>query len=80
MKTSLTYGLTKEEAEELRGEFLHAYHLRQRLITMLRKNISSYQDTMRSDEAFLHPNFAMLQAEKLGRINEAEKIIALLEK
>ena len=79
MKSSILANLDSERQGEIRGEFVSSRLFRERIIEMLEKDIQGYYDSMGAKDAFLEPNFAMVQAERLGRINECKKIIALLQ-
>lgn len=80
MKSSLTSNMDEQQAKEIVGEFNGSYHLRQRVVELLRKDIDGWYNEMRSDEFLFSPNFSLLQAERLGRINSHYKLISLLEK
>lgn len=78
MKASLLEGLPPEEQDEAKAEFLQAWHFRQNLIRVLRKEIDSLVVSM-CDEALFGNEWALHQAEKIAEIRAKRRFIALLE-
>ena len=73
MKLTLTKGLTKEEEQEVKGEFLSSLHFRKQVIKLLEEDIDSIQRAMRDLEGYDKASWAMYQADRLGQIRAYEK-------
>ena len=77
MKTSITKGLTKEDADEVKGEFISSFHLRQQMIRLLEEKIQSTQAAMRDLERYKDASWPYYQADRQGQIRAYEEIISL---
>lgn len=78
MKTSLTAGLTKEKATEVRSEFVHSVHLRERLIDVLNGKKASYRSEVTSKTSYDSPSWPYFQADSIGYERAIDEIISLL--
>lgn len=79
MKTSITSGLNEKEKGELKAEFLASFHLRERYIKMLEKEIGNLQSSMESLSSFSSPNWSLEQASRAGEIRAKKKLMTLLK-
>ena len=78
MKTALTAGLTKEKATEVRSEFIHSVHFRERLIDVLNGKKASFRSEVTSKTSYESPSWAFLQADAIGYERAIDEIISLL--
>ncbi len=79
MKTSITSGLSKEEEQEVKGEFLSSFRVRERLVYMLEKDIENLRSCMEDLSSFSSPNWSLEQASRAGEIRAKKKLITLLK-
>lgn len=78
MKSNITKGLNEKDAQEVRGEFISSYHLRQQLIKNLNEEIKAIQASMRDLERYADASWPYYQADRLGQIRAYEKVIGSL--
>lgn len=78
MKTSLVAGLTKEKATEVRSEFIHSVHLRERLIDVLNVKKASLRSEVTSKTSYESPSWAFFQADAIGYERAIDEVISLL--
>ncbi|SPF82149.1 Phage protein [Pseudomonas phage GP100] len=79
MKISWTKGLSKQEAAELKADYIAAATLRRRLKRLLEDDIDLSQKTSRSKLLYDNPNWALLQADQRGYERALSEIISLIE-
>lgn len=78
MKTSLTKGLTQEQATELRKDFVGSPALRNRLIQLSREKIDTARRSNISKEGYANPSWAYQQADGIGYERALLEVISLL--
>ncbi len=78
MKLSLLEGLTENEQEEAKEDFIRAFRFRQNLKRVVEKEIASIVTKM-CDETLFENDWAYQQAVKVAEIRAKRKIISLLE-
>ena len=79
MKSSLSKGLTKEEASEVEQNFIQAQRFRKALIKNLEDKVEALQVGMRDEENYSLPAWSELQADKLGQTKALLNVISLLK-
>lgn len=79
MKTKLLSNLTPEDEAELRQNFVYSLVLRKRLIEVLESEIDSHHASMRKEENFDKPNWALIQADRIAQVKALKRVISLLE-
>lgn len=79
MKTSLTKGLDKSEAEEIKGLFIQSLRLRERLASIVKEKIDSNNIERISKNSYDNPSWAYIQADAVGYERALKEIISLLE-
>lgn len=77
MKTSLTQGLSEQEAIDIKANFKEAYLLRERMIDIMRNKIHTSQKFSRSKSGYDCPNWAYKQADQNGYERALDEIIAI---
>ncbi len=81
MKTSLSKNLTtKEDKDEIRGQFIAALRLRMQIIDLIKEKIDSYKLETLSKEGYGDASWAYKQADANGYERAMREIISLLEK
>lgn len=81
MKTSLCKNLTtKEDKEEIKGQFIAALRLRMQLIEVIKDKINSAETSAITPEGYDSPSWAYRQADLIGYKRALLEIISLLEK
>ena len=81
MKTSLSKRMkTKEDEEEIKGQFIAALRLRTEIINLIEDKIRSYKSETLSKEGYQDPSWAYKQADANGYERAMREIISLLEK
>lgn len=78
MKSSITAGLTKEQTDEITGEFKHSSLLRERLIEMLRQKNESNKALVRAKNLYDSPSWAYVQADSIGYERAVYELISLI--
>jgi len=78
MKSKLTKGLEPDEASAVRGAFLEALQFRKRLTVVLNDEVKSLQASMRNEEAFESPNWALRQADRVAQTKALLRVISLI--
>jgi hypothetical protein len=79
MKVRWTAGLNKQDATEMKADYVAAAVLRRRLKRLLEDDIGDSQRTARSKLLYENPNWALLQADQRGYERALAEIIALIE-
>lgn len=79
MKTVWTNGLSTQQKEEMRADFLSAGRLRERGIEIARKKIETARKSSILKDSYESPNWALLQADSCGYIRALEEIISILD-
>jgi hypothetical protein len=78
MKTNITAGLTKAQAEEITREFNQSSLLRERLIAVLDGKKESLRSEVRSKTSYDSPSWAYFQADAIGYERAISEVISLL--
>lgn len=79
MKTRFLKGLNEEETAELTAQFVHCARWRKRMVEILNEDIESLHASMRKEDNFDSPNWALIQADRVAQVKAVKKFIALLE-
>ena len=79
MKSRLTAGLTREEADNFAKDFAAATPLRKRIRELLEKDVDSLYASMGEEEVLSSPSWPYLQADRIAQVKAYKKIISLLE-
>lgn len=79
MKTSITKGLSEQEASEIKVEFVRAAHLRKRIIKLLEEKYDSERKNSLTKERYESPSWAYIQADAVGYERALREVISLLE-
>jgi len=79
MKTRVLKGLDDETKAELNAQFVHCARWRKRMVEILNEDIDALHASMRNEENFDSPNWALLQADRLAQVKAKRKFISLLE-
>ena len=78
MKTAITKGLTGEKRQEVEREFRASALIRERLVTLIQEKINAKRTKRVSEDEYSNPNWAYLQADKVGYERAMNEIISLL--
>ena len=78
MKSKLTKGLDPTEKKEFRGAFLEALQFRKRLTAVLDNEVASLQASMRNEDSFDSPNWALKQADRVAQTKAILRVISLI--
>lgn len=78
MKASWTQGLTKEQGDILRQDFVSSIALRMRLNDMLVVKQEECRKAARSKLTYENPNWAYVQADAIGYERAISDIISLI--
>jgi len=78
MKSKLTKGLETDEKKEFRGAFLEALQFRKRLTVVLDNEVASLQASMRNEDSFDSPNWALKQADRVAQTKALLRVISLI--
>lgn len=76
MKLSLLQGLEKDQAQELRGDFLSAHLLRKRIIEVLHDKIETKRNSVSRD--YDNPNWNNKVAHSFGYEEALKEVIGIL--
>lgn len=79
MKTVLTKGLTTEQKEEIKRDFLASTLLRERLQAIIKEKGELAHKASITKDNYLSPNWAYLQADSVGYQRALEEVFSLLE-
>lgn len=79
MKTKLLNNLSNTEKEDLKQNFVYSKIFRDRLKEVLEKDIEALYASMRNEEMFELPNWALVQADRVAQTKVLKKIISYLE-
>jgi hypothetical protein len=79
MKSRLLHNLSKEDENEIKRLYEGSYTLRQRYIDLLEKDIESVHASMRDQQNYDSPAWPYLQAEKIARVKEIQRMIDFLK-
>lgn len=79
MKSRIIDGLSDKEKDEMKYEFEKAFRFRERLKSILEKEMDSFVINMTKEENFDSPSWALIQADRVAQIKAYKKIIGLLE-
>lgn len=71
-------GLDKDEAEKVTEEFNRGVFLRGHLSKVLKQDVESLINDMKSEKHFDSPNYTLVQVDRVAQIKAYEKIISLL--
>jgi len=78
MKTSWTKGLTKEQAIQVRQDFVGGVLLRERLSQLLEEKQEASIKKSRAEDGYDNANWAYLQADARGYERAISEIISLI--
>ncbi len=78
MNTKLLQGLTKEDEQIFREEFIKSAKFRKRLVEVLEKELVVRTKSMRDEADFASPSWPLIQAEKIGQTRVYEQLITFL--
>ena len=78
MNLKLTKGLKPDELDEFKEYFAESGRFRKHLIAVLEQEIESVRGAMRDEAHYDSPNWAMIQADKLGKEKAFRTVISLL--
>lgn len=78
MKTTITQGLPKERADEVRNEFLSSVNLRNQLIKVLERKLESSRTSLRSSNSYENPSWAYAQADGIGYERAIYELISII--
>ena len=78
MKTVWVKGLGEQEATEVRQEYVGGARLRARLVHLLNEKRNSRRDFSLSEDAYVNPNWAYLQADSIGYERALKEVISLI--
>lgn len=79
MRATWTTGLGKQEASEIKKDFLQSVHLRKRLTDILTSRIESSRVNSISPDKYDSPSWAYIQADNVGFERALREVINLLE-
>lgn len=78
MKTVWTKGLNKEDAEEIRQIYVGSARFRAKLTELLTEKANSRRAGALSEESYVNPNWAYVQADSIGYERALKEIISLI--
>lgn len=79
MKTNWTSGLDKDQARDVRADFISAQLLRKRLTQLLEEKIETKRTALRKDQSYDKPNWQNYVADGIGYERALTEVISLLE-
>ena len=78
MKTVLTKGLSKDQAEEITQDFKASAFLRERLTAILEEKIDALRREVRQKNSYESPSWAYVQADYIGYERAIYEVISLI--
>lgn len=79
MKANWCKGLELDEAAEIKGSFMGAKRLRERMKTLVKEKQTHNDKRSRSVEEYESPNWTLKQADSVGYLRAMDEILSLLE-
>ena len=78
MKTSITKGLNKQDAEIVTRQFDESISLRRQFVRVLEEKIRTNESEILSKNLYENPNWAYRQADSVGYRRALDEIISIL--
>lgn len=79
MKTVWTKSLDKDQAKDVRADFISAHILRKRLTEILEEKIETKRTAIRNDQNYDKPNWSNYVADSIGYERALQEVISLIE-
>lgn len=79
MKLKLLKGLDKDQVDELKEHYVRSQIFRKYLLKVLQEEIESLHASMRNEDNYNSPNWAYLQADRLGQEKALKRVVGLIE-